>query len=56
MSAQRLAWLNRGLVFGSAFAALILLVMFYSVVSGAVERAAQRDARMSAPAAPPFSA
>jgi hypothetical protein len=48
MSARRLALLNRGLVAGSAFAALILLALFYSVVSGHVDRAASQRAEMTA--------
>ena len=42
MSASRLALLNKGLVFGSAFAALILLALFIGVNS-AVDRAASRN-------------
>lgn len=52
MSASRLALLNKGLVFGSAFAALILLAVFYSVVSSAVERAESRRLEAATPATP----
>ncbi|HEX2542566.1 MAG TPA: hypothetical protein VHM00_15960 [Caldimonas sp.] len=56
MSARHLALLNRSLLVGSAFAALVLLVLFYTVVSGAVDRAASRRADMSAGGAAPFAA
>jgi hypothetical protein len=56
VSASRSALLNRGLVFGSAFAALILLAMFYSVVSSAVDRAEQRRTELAAPANPQVAA
>ena len=56
MSAPRSVSLNRGLAIGSAFAALLLLAMFYSVVSSAVERAAQRRAEMATPANPQVAA
>jgi len=56
MSAPRSVSLNRGLAIGSAFAALILLAMFYSVVSSAVERAAHRRTEMATPANPQVAA
>jgi hypothetical protein len=56
MSAQRLALLNRGLVVGSALGALVLLVLFYGVVSGAVERATSRQAELSRGVAPAVAA
>jgi Na+-transporting methylmalonyl-CoA/oxaloacetate decarboxylase gamma subunit len=49
MTAPRPVSLNRGFVFGSAFAALILLALFYSVVSSAVERAEHRRTEVAAP-------
>jgi hypothetical protein len=52
MSAPRPALLNKGLALGSALAALILLAMFYSVVSSAVDRAASRRAELATPANP----
>lgn len=42
MSESRVALLNKGFVLASAFAALILLAVFYSVVSSAVDRAESR--------------
>lgn len=47
MSATHLSLLNKGLVYGSAFAALILLAAFYSVVSSAVDRGHQRAEEMT---------
>jgi hypothetical protein len=38
---RRVLFLRNGLVAGCAFAAIILLASFYSIVSGAVERAAR---------------
>ena len=52
MSAPRTALLNKGLVFGSVFAALILLAVFYSVVSSAVDRAESRRLEAATPATP----
>ncbi len=40
MSEHRVLFLRSGLVAGCAFAALVLLASFYSIVSGAVDRAA----------------
>ena len=42
MSEQRVLFLQKSLIGMCALAALILLVSFYSVVSGAVQRAAQQ--------------
>jgi len=42
MSPQRAFLLRHGLVAGCALAAMVLLAIFYSTVSGAVERAAQQ--------------
>jgi hypothetical protein len=50
MSESRQALLNKGLAFGSAFAALILLAVFYSVVSSAVARAESRRLEAVTPA------
>lgn len=52
MSESRQALLNKGLAFGSAFAALILLAVFYSVVSAAVDRAESRRLEAATPASP----
>jgi hypothetical protein len=41
MSERRVLFLRNGLVAGCAFAALVLLASFYSIVSGAVDRAAR---------------
>ncbi len=48
MNAQRAVAWQRGLVLGSALGALVLLVVFYSVVSAAVDRAASRRAELDA--------
>lgn len=48
MNAPRLVSWRRGLALGSAFAALILLAVFYSVVDAAVDRAAVRRVELSA--------
>lgn len=56
MRAKRLAPWQRGLAFGSAFAALILLAVFYSVVSAAVDRAASRRAELNAAGNPQVAA
>jgi hypothetical protein len=42
MSLERALFVRKGLVGGGAFFALILLASFYSVVSGAVDRAARQ--------------
>jgi hypothetical protein len=42
MSEQRVLVLRKGFIGMCAFAALVLLVTFYSTVSGAVERAARQ--------------
>jgi len=52
MSERRLAVLHKGLFAGLAFAALILLAVFYSVVSGVVEGAASRRTEMMSTATP----
>ena len=41
MSEHRVLVLRNGLVVSCAFAALVLLMSFYSIVSGAVDRAAR---------------
>jgi hypothetical protein len=41
MSEHRVLFLRNGLVAGCAFAALVLLASFYSIVSGAVDRASR---------------
>ena len=41
MSERRVLFLRNGLVAGCAFAAIVLLASFYSIVSGAVDRAAR---------------
>jgi hypothetical protein len=41
MSERRILFLRNGLVAGCAFAALLMLASFYSIVSGAVDRAAR---------------
>ncbi len=56
MSAPSRASLSKGLAFASAFAALILLALFYSVVSSAVDRAAYRRTAQAAPANQPVAA
>ena len=47
MSEQRVLFLRKGFIGTCAFAALVLLASFYSIVSGAVERAAKQ--RLAAP-------
>ena len=42
MSEQRVLFLRKGFVGTCAFAALVLLASFYSIVDGAVERAAKQ--------------
>ena len=42
MSEQRVMFLRKGFIGTAAFAALLLLASFYSIVSGAVERAARQ--------------
>ena len=42
MSEQRVLFLRKGFIGTCAFAALVLLASFYSIVSGAVERAAEQ--------------
>ena len=42
MSEQRVLFLRKGFIGTCAFAALVLLASFYSIVSGAVERAAKQ--------------
>jgi len=42
MSEQRVLFLRKGFIGTCAFAALVLLASFYSIVSGAVERAARQ--------------
>jgi hypothetical protein len=42
MSEQRVLFLRKGFIATCAFAALVLLASFYSIVSGAVERAARQ--------------
>ena len=42
MSEQRALYLRKGFIGTCAFAALLLLASFYSVVSGAVDRAAKQ--------------
>jgi hypothetical protein len=42
MSDQRVLFLRKGFIGTAAFAALLLLATFYSIVSGAVERAARQ--------------
>lgn len=56
MRTPRSVSLNRGLAIASAFAALILLAMFYSVVSSAVARADHRRTEMATPANPQVAA
>ena len=54
MSEQRVLFLRKGFIGTCAFAALVLLASFYSIVSGAVERAArQRLAAAGSGHAPP---
>lgn len=54
MSEQRVLFLRKGFVATCAFAALVLLASFYSIVSGAVERAARQ--RLAAADANPAAA
>lgn len=42
MSEQRVLFLRKGFIGTCALAALVLLASFYSIVSGAVERAAKQ--------------
>ena len=42
MSEQRALFLRKGFIGTCAFTALVLLASFYSIVSGAVERAAKQ--------------
>jgi len=42
MSEQRVLFLRKGFIGTCAFAALVLLASFYSIVNGAVERAAKQ--------------
>ncbi|HEV7574818.1 MAG TPA: hypothetical protein VGO85_02135 [Caldimonas sp.] len=42
MSEQNVLFLRKGLIGTCAFVALVMLATFYSVVSGAVERAARQ--------------
>ena len=42
MSQQRALLLRHGMVAGCSFAAIVLLAIFYSTVSGAVDRAARQ--------------
>ena len=42
MSEQRVLFLRKGFIGTCAFAALLLLASFYSIVSGAVERAGKQ--------------
>ena len=44
MSRSRATFLRKGLIATSAFVALVLLGSFYSIVSGAVDRAARQRA------------
>jgi hypothetical protein len=48
MSEQRALYLRKGFIGTCAFAALLLLASFYSIVSGAVERAARQRLAVSA--------
>lgn len=41
MSERRVLFLRNGLVAGCAFAAIVVLAIFYSIVNGAVDRAAR---------------
>ena len=41
MSERRVLFLRNGFVAGCAFAAIVLLAIFYSIVNGAVDRAAR---------------
>ena len=51
MSEQRVLFLRKGFIGPCAFAALVLLASFYSIVSGAVERAAKQRLAASGEAA-----
>ncbi len=50
MSEQRVLFLRKGFIGTCAFAALVLLASFYSIVNGAVDRAAKQ--RLAARADP----
>jgi hypothetical protein len=54
MSEQRVLFLRKGFIGTCAFAALLLLASFYSIVSGAAERAARQ--RLAAVDASPVAA
>ena len=54
MSEQRVLFLRTGFIGTCAFAALVLLASFYSIVSGAVDRAARQ--RLAAADARPDAA
>ena len=47
MSEQRVLFLRKGFIGTCAFAALVLLASFYSIVNGAVERAAKQRLAVS---------
>ena len=47
MSEQRVLFLRKGFIGTCAFAALVLLASFYSIVNGAVERAARQRLAVS---------
>ena len=47
MSEQRVLFLRKGFIGTGAFAALLLLASFYSIVNGAVERAAKQRLAVS---------
>ena len=49
MSEQRVMFLRKGFIGTAAFAALLLLATFYSIVSGAVERAARQRLAATGP-------
>jgi hypothetical protein len=53
-TSARGALLRHGVIGGAVMVALILLMVFYSVVTGAVERGAQRRAEQLEPAAPAY--
>ncbi len=57
MSEQRVLFLRKGFIGTCAFAALVLLASFYSIVSAAVDRAAkQRVAAAESPSAASIAA
>ncbi len=56
MSSQQRIRFHGGLIAGSAFIAIALLVTFYSVVSGAVSHAALRRTAMTVPVFEPAGA